>query len=1007
MVDYKRLSCPKQGCVKPHSCGSMPLEIHGDPSVDVMFVTEFPGKQEVEDQRYMVGKHGTLFRNVIQRLEQQYKFSWALTGVIKFQSHPKDPGLSTRAAKMCGRVLKKEIEYCKPKVIVAMGELVYEFFHDKKCPYGDMVECGRMEKVNEQEILFTLHPSYYTRSDFCSVGVMYEDMRKAIDFAINDIDWRVKDKFETNVITNLPQLKDVLTKMSKSENIICVDTEDRNLNRVYDNDLLSLQLCNDGKVGHVLPYEHFESPFTGSKRDSATKLLHEFFYGRTKASGYLFVNAKFDLHQIFRVLNKFSLNAPILDIPFAAFSLEENWIKIHGFPQGKGRFSLFTQAYIHGFDFYKRTSSKEKRDRLAHLPLAEWVEYAAADVVAPWNIYQKLLQQAERTNYLKGFKKLNEKYCNHIMRAMTYVEHCGLSISLDKVNELSSKSSMLGAGLANVVKQFYELDNVQKANEILVKKELGMPAKGLFGETRIWNPSKKLHKDLLFFDVMKLDPVEEDDNEESNTTGKEFQEAYSDLPEVALLSEFQTMNKIKTGFVIPLSKMLRKTSVDASVDMYTDKRSRCSFTNDATTGRLKSYKPNQQQRPKGKTKYAKAILAMYEAKPGRIAIKVDYSTFEVRGLGFLSEDEAMISSFTEMHKMKLQFRKDPLCFAEDGYDFLKVALDEKRKELRKRKRELNDYLSSLSKDKRKEVKETYLKEVADYKQSVKNLEDKRKNTPLELSELYLEFVTDFHRRSAALFNNISIPEVTKDQRQGAKNLVFGSVYGRTVQSIAKVLNVEEKIAQDYYDKFMAAMPQAVGWLERSKKLGRKHLHVQSPIGRRRRLWGHLHSIGSITSKMDRFSMNSVIQGFCSDLNLIAASLMIYVFEAHNKAKYQVPDEEAWFLTNLIHDSTEIDIPVEDLLYFLLVLEKIFTDYLQLYVKLAFGYEIKVPVEVDVEVGLNYSTLKKWNGSKEHAKELQKWALKEIKERDGIKKKANLELFKEFGPSIVKNVITSQ
>jgi DNA polymerase-1 len=348
----------------------------------------------------------------------------------------------------------------------------------------------------------------------------------------------------------------------------------------------------------------------------------------------------------------------------------------------------------------------------------------------------------------------------------------------------------------------------------------------------LFDIQKKSHQELLFTKILKLDPL----NKEGKTSvNDEFQKVYKDVPEVKLLTQWNKLGKLKSSYIDSIMHFMTKENKEA--DFFTDLRVRAQYMFDAVTGRLKSARPNQQQRPSHGDNID-FVLSLYEASNNKMLVKLDQSTFEVRGMGFISRDKSLCKSFIEMHDLKTKWRNDP---------------------------------SIMSKD------------------ELKNL-------------------TDTHKRNASVFFGTPIAEVTPEMRQDTKSFVFGVSYGMGDNSIAASLGKTLKQAQEIKKLFLKNMPGAAKWLfEWIINFAKKNLYVESPLGRRRRLWGHLLPKGAATSKMDRLAMNAPIQGMCSDLNIIATSLLIGYIYKWGIGKYQVPDEEAFMVINLVHDSCEMEV----------------------------------------------------------------------------------------------------
>ena len=994
-------------------CSNIPLERTAK-KVDVFFITEFPGKTETKEKKYLSGPINKYFREMLRVLKEQTGFTYAISAVTRSTSKPGILVHSSPEVRACVHNLKAEIEKCEPKVIITLGSLAYSVIDKLHAlpKHGDRVEDGRMIKKDvfgtKYPVMFCQHPSWYFKNESNAIGTLYRNIFKAIEYAKYKINPNIPNITTTETLHKLSEVKELLDDMRQAEEFVTVDTEGCNLNRVYGNKLLSVQLCNDGKVGYLIPYQHKDSPFLG-KIDKLRSLLIDFFFDKpTKVIAYPFVNTKYDYHQFFREMHRFSLNAPLMDVSFAEYSLDENLVRIKSFPQQKGPFSLFTMSYKRGYKFYSKTDAKEKRAILDKIPLKEWEEYAGADVIAPWHILKKQIQEAERTGYREGFLFLNTIYCNHLMRTLTYAEHCGLGVNRKRIKEFVESDSVIQSALRDITNRFYELPTVQEANKRLAREKTGI-ATGLAGNVRVWTPSSPKHRELLYFDVMELDPVNEEDDGDNSHTGKNFQKNYEGVPEVDLLTEWMSFSKMMSGFVDPMNAFLDKHNPEGSIDMYTDDRARTSFYPLAVTGRLRSSSPNLQQRPAGRSKAAKEILSLYEPRKGKVVVKLDYATFEVKGTGFLSGDKVMIKSFCEMHDLKEQFRASPRCFVEDGYKLQKDALKDTKKDLLKRKQELADSKGIVSKKDYKLAKKKYREDVKAYKDSITKLDEEKKKDPVGMSKSYVTLLSDSHRKFASLFFKTPVTKITKVQRQSAKSLVFGLIYGMSLPSIAKVLKITEEEAQALHDKYMKSFPQASKWLAKSKQFARKKLWVQSPLGRRRRLWGHLRCDKGVSSKMDRYAGNTVVQGNCSDNNIIGASLCIYGIEKHNKLKYQVSDSECWDYTNIIHDSDEFEIPLEDTYYFIKTFEKCFTEYLQYYLEKVFGFKIEIPLEVDLTVGVNYGVTRDWNGSDEDLVDCVKWLCEEVAKRDktdvmDYKKIVKSPLFKKYPPEFMMGVI---
>jgi DNA polymerase I-like protein with 3'-5' exonuclease and polymerase domains len=156
---------------------------------------------------------------------------------------------------------------------------------------------------------------------------------------------------------------------------------------------------------------------------------------------------------------------------------------------------------------------------------------------------------------------------------------------------------------------------------------------------------------------------------------------------------------------------------------------------------------------------------------------------------------------------------------------------------------------------------------------------------------------DIHALVASKWKSIPIEKVTNDDRNAAKRLVYGIMYGMGPVSLADHLGVGVDVAKQFLIQFLAAYPSVQQFIERTKILARSRGWVRTLFGRRRLLnydpeiqkdysdwhfdeeeddsmdvvWGaeepsftpssHLSDV----KRPDRQAVNSVIQGTAADI----------------------------------------------------------------------------------------------------------------------------------------------
>lgn len=136
---------------------------------------------------------------------------------------------------------------------------------------------------------------------------------------------------------------------------------------------------------------------------------------------------------------------------------------------------------------------------------------------------------------------------------------------------------------------------------------------------------------------------------------------------------------------------------------------------------------------------------------------------------------------------------------------------------------------------------------------------------------------------------------THDDRQHAKRLTFGWLFGGNVYEIAlKALQFEGDVAKHFAEKWDRIFHVFIGWRDKQGEKMVKYGFVKSVFGRRRR---YPMLTRENVGKAKRVAINSPIQSALSDLNQLSALEMHY--------KYRDTDYARVIL--LIHDSIVMEV----------------------------------------------------------------------------------------------------
>lgn len=197
---------------------------------------------------------------------------------------------------------------------------------------------------------------------------------------------------------------------------------------------------------------------------------------------------------------------------------------------------------------------------------------------------------------------------------------------------------------------------------------------------------------------------------------------------------------------------------------------------------------------------------------------------------------------------------------------------------------------------------------------------------------------DIHKRTAANIHDIPFEEVTKEQRYAAKAINFGIIYGQGPWGLSQTAKIPLGEAKDFIEKYFEKHQPIVKYLEKMKQQARDKGYVTTLFGRKRYIPEINSTVGVVRAQAERIAINMPIQGTAADVLKIA---MIDLYE-------QVT-------TKYSHDEVKMILTVHDELVFEVRDDKV--DEVAKLVKDRMehpkGFELKVPIHVDTEVGQNW------------------------------------------------------
>ncbi|MBS0198390.1 MAG: DNA polymerase I [Planctomycetes bacterium] len=128
---------------------------------------------------------------------------------------------------------------------------------------------------------------------------------------------------------------------------------------------------------------------------------------------------------------------------------------------------------------------------------------------------------------------------------------------------------------------------------------------------------------------------------------------------------------------------------------------------------------------------------------------------------------------------------------------------------------------------------------------------------------------DIHTAVAAQIHGIPLDQVTREQRNGAKMVNFGIVYGITSYGLARRLKIEQAKAAEIIDGYKRKFSGITTFLQECVEHARGKGYVETMLKRRRPIAETDSPNPSRRALAERLAINSVVQGSAADLIKIA------------------------------------------------------------------------------------------------------------------------------------------
>jgi DNA polymerase-1 len=180
---------------------------------------------------------------------------------------------------------------------------------------------------------------------------------------------------------------------------------------------------------------------------------------------------------------------------------------------------------------------------------------------------------------------------------------------------------------------------------------------------------------------------------------------------------------------------------------------------------------------------------------------------------------------------------------------------------------------------------------------------------------------DIHATTAAEVLGKDQATLTKDERNVAKMVNFGIIYGISAFGLAENLEIPRDDAQAYIDTYLARFPLVQDFIQRTIEQAKRDGYVTTLFGRRRPVPEIRASNRQTRSLGERLAVNSVMQGTAADI-IKVAMVNVHrrlrdegrgsrlVLQVHDELLVEAPDAEVSIAKNLLREEMTAAYPLD-------------------------------------------------------------------------------------------------
>ena len=193
---------------------------------------------------------------------------------------------------------------------------------------------------------------------------------------------------------------------------------------------------------------------------------------------------------------------------------------------------------------------------------------------------------------------------------------------------------------------------------------------------------------------------------------------------------------------------------------------------------------------------------------------------------------------------------------------------------------------------------------------------------------------DIHASTAAKVFNVSLSDVTREQRGNAKTVNFGIIYGVSAFGLSNQTDLSRTEAKELIETYYETYPKLRKYMSSQVDFARDHGYVTTLSNRRRYLKDINSRNAIVRGAAERNAVNAPIQGSAADVIKIA---MINIYNKLQQGEFKTK------MLLQVHDELVFDVYKPELETMKVLIKE----------EMENAYTLSVPLDIEMEMGSNW------------------------------------------------------